>query len=65
MVDPRQKCAVGPMVHAKRRFLERGLSQTDLERMVRRGRWVAEGGVHYDVVYRRWHLEGEVAPMPY
>jgi hypothetical protein len=57
MVDPRRKCAVGPMAHAKRRFLERGLAQTDLERMIRRGRWIPEGGVHYDVVYRRWHLK--------
>lgn len=57
MVDPRQKCAVEPMGHAKRRFLERGLSQPDLERMVHRGTWIAEGGAHYDVVYRGWHLK--------
>jgi hypothetical protein len=57
MVDPRQQCAVEPMGHAKRRFLERGLSQPDLERMIRRGAWVAEGGAHYDLVYRDWHFK--------
>jgi hypothetical protein len=57
MVDPRQKCAVGPLSHAKRRLLERGLSQPDLERMIHWGTWIAEGGPHHDVVYRGWHIK--------
>ena len=57
MVDPRQKCGVGPMAHAKQRLLERGLSQSDLERLVHQGVWVPEGGAHFDVVYRGWHLK--------
>ncbi len=56
-MDPRKKCAVSPKRHARDMFLARGLSQYDLERMVREGQWIPEGGVHYDVVYRSWHLK--------
>ena len=57
MVNPREKCWIEPSAHAKSRLIDRGLGQHDLERMVRDGAWVVEGGADYSIVYRRWHLK--------
>ena len=56
MVNPRVKCKVEPSPHAKVRMADRSLSQSDIERIVRGGVWIAEGGTDYDVTYQRWHI---------
>ena len=57
MVNPRVKCKVEPSPHAKVRMADRSLSQSDIERIVRGGVWIAEGGTDYDVTYQRWHIK--------
>lgn len=57
MVNPRRDCDIAPDDHATRRFLERGLAATDLERMVREGSWRAEGEGRFDLVYGKWHVK--------
>ncbi len=56
MVNPREKCRVALSDHAKSRCVLRGLSNADAVRMIRRGTWIAEGGVRYTVVEGEWHL---------
>lgn len=60
MVDPQQDCTVAPTKHAKARFLLRGLSATDLEGMVRDGKWKSEGEHGYDCIYNKWHIKVKV-----
>ncbi len=60
MVNPQQDCTVAPTKHAEMRFLWRGLSKTDLERLVRRGQWKSEGANSYDCVYKQWHVKIQV-----
>ncbi|MDE1821932.1 MAG: hypothetical protein KGJ23_12105 [Euryarchaeota archaeon] len=57
-MDPRKKCLIEPILgHPLEMLFDRGLAWTDVERMVREGIWVAEGGPAYDIVYREWHIK--------
>ena len=56
MVDPRARCKVEPTRHSMDRMVDRGLSDYDLERMVRKGNWVPLGDFRFDVTYGSWHL---------
>ena len=38
------------------RMVDRGLSEFDLERMVRKGNWVPLGDFRFDVTCGDWHL---------
>ena len=56
-MDPKKKCRIQPLPHSMDRMFERGLARVDVERMVREGTWVAEGGHAHDILYREWHLK--------
>lgn len=57
-MDPRKKCLIEPIIgHPYEMLTDRMLAKTDVERMVREGTWVAEGGTNYDIGYRGWHIK--------
>jgi hypothetical protein len=60
MVNPQQECTVAPTKHAEARFLLRGLSKSDLEEMIREGKWKSAGGNEHDCVYNKWHIKIQV-----
>lgn len=53
-MDPWRECRVRPDPHGLERILERGFPRLELERMVREGDRVAEGGNRYAIRYGAW-----------
>ncbi len=54
MVDPWKKCLVRLDYHSRLRAVERGLSQGDIERLIREGTRQAYGDGNYSVKYGKW-----------